>query len=209
MLGPFPIGSIPDIQISRISVIPKKSSPGKWRLITDLSFPHGKSVNDGIDPELTSFKYIKVHQVATQAALFGKGALIAKMDIKEAYHSCERQTPPRHTVAHYLDDFVTAGPPNSDQCSTNQSIIYDVCKELGIPLEIDTQAMELRLPLEKLHNLRDLISEWQFKTVCTRELLGHLNHACSVVKPGRSFIGRLIGLLTDARRKHRHFIRMN
>ena len=274
MLGPFPMGSIPDIQISRISVIPKKSSPGKWRLITDLSFPHGKSVNDGIDPELTSFKYIKVDQVATQAALLGKGALIAKMDIEEAYRLVPIHADDKHLlgihwedklyvdsslpfglrsapliftaladglqwileqrgttyVAHYLDDFVTVGPPNSDQCSTNQSIISDVCKELGIPLaphksvgpatcltflgiEIDTQAMELRLPLEKLHNLRDLISEWQFKKVCTREklesLLGHLNHACSVVKPGRSFIGRLIGLLTDARRKHRHFIRMN
>ena len=28
-------------------------------------------------------------------------------------------------------------------------------------------------------------------------LLGHLNHPCSVVRPGRSFIGRLISLLTN------------
>ena len=54
ILGPFPIGSIPNIQISRIGVIPKKSNPGKWRLIMDLSYPLGKSVNNAIDPEMSS-----------------------------------------------------------------------------------------------------------------------------------------------------------
>ena len=43
ILGPFPIGSIPNFQISRIGVILKKSNPGKWRLIMDLSYPLGKS----------------------------------------------------------------------------------------------------------------------------------------------------------------------
>ena len=49
--------------------------------------------------------------------------------------------------------------------------------------------------------------------ICSREklesLLGHLNHACSVVRPGRSFIGRLISLLTEAKRKHRNISRIN
>ena len=34
ILGPFPISSILNIQISRIGVIPKKSNPDIWRLIT-------------------------------------------------------------------------------------------------------------------------------------------------------------------------------
>ena len=62
-------------------------------------------------------------------------------------------------VAHYLDDFVTVGTPNTDQCYINQQIICRTCQELGIPLvphktvgpstclvflgiEIDTMAME-------------------------------------------------------------------
>ena len=49
--------------------------------------------------------------------------------------------------------------------------------------------------------------------VCSREklesLLGHLNHACSVDRPGRSFIGRLISLLTEAKHKHRNISRIN
>ena len=82
---------------------------------------------------------------------------------------------------------------------------------LGI--EIDTIAMEFRLPQEKLSKLEELLSEWQFKKVCSREklesLLGHLNHACSVVRPGRSLIGKLISLLTEAKRKHRNISRIN
>ena len=37
-------------------------------------------------------------------------------------------------IAHYLDDFISIGPPNSDQCALNQQIIMATCKELGVPL---------------------------------------------------------------------------
>ena len=37
-------------------------------------------------------------------------------------------------IAHYLDDFITVGPPNLDQCLTNQTILFETCKELGVPL---------------------------------------------------------------------------
>ena len=40
------------VQISKFGVIPKGHSPGKWRLIVDLSSPASHSVNDGIDPRL-------------------------------------------------------------------------------------------------------------------------------------------------------------
>ena len=36
--------------VSRFGVIPKRGRENKWRLIVDLSFPEGHSVNDGIDP---------------------------------------------------------------------------------------------------------------------------------------------------------------
>ena len=51
----------------------------------DLSFPHGKSVNDGIDADMASLSYIKVEEVATRAAQMGWGSLLAKFDIEEAY----------------------------------------------------------------------------------------------------------------------------
>ena len=86
-LGPFPVGGRLQsaIQISRFGVIPKGHNEGKWRLITDLSYPTGHSVNDGINPALCSLRYTTVEIVASEAAALGPGALIAKVDIESAY----------------------------------------------------------------------------------------------------------------------------
>ena len=75
----------PAAHISCFGVIPKKHPPGKWRLITDLSFPESKSVNDLIDPKLFSLKYITVEKVAKEGLALGKRSLIAKIDIKAAH----------------------------------------------------------------------------------------------------------------------------
>ena len=62
---------------------------------------------------------------------------------------------------------------------------------------------ELRLPEEKLHRLQLLLSEWGDRKACTRKdlesLIGHLNHACKVVRSGRSFLRRMIDLLHTRR----------
>ena len=75
----------PPIHINRFGVIPKGHNTGKWMLITDLSFPPNHSVNDGIDPSLCSLSYISVDQVADIATQYGRGALLAKVDIESAY----------------------------------------------------------------------------------------------------------------------------
>lgn len=41
---------------SPFGVIPKRNCPGKWRLLTFLHLRHG-SVNEGIDPTLSSLCY--------------------------------------------------------------------------------------------------------------------------------------------------------
>ena len=85
MLGPFDSTSdLPPLQINRFGVIPKGNT-GKWRLITDLSFPHGNSVNDGIDPEFCSLHYTTVDEIAEIITKVGPGALLAKFDIESAY----------------------------------------------------------------------------------------------------------------------------
>ena len=48
VLGPFDLGELPGVHVSKFGVIPKSSQLGKWRLILDLSSPHGASVNGGI-----------------------------------------------------------------------------------------------------------------------------------------------------------------
>ena len=67
------------------SGIPKKHQPGKWHLITDMSFPEDRSINDSIDRKLCSLSYIIVDKIALSALTLGRGALVAKIDIKSAY----------------------------------------------------------------------------------------------------------------------------
>ena len=68
-----------------IGIIPKKNKPRKWGLIVDLSSPTDASVNDGIQKELCSLSYTSVDAVAKKILALGRGSLIAKMDIKQAY----------------------------------------------------------------------------------------------------------------------------
>ena len=39
-------------------------------------------------------------------------------------------------LLHYLDDFITAGPPASTQCAGNLSTALAVCDQLGLPLHL-------------------------------------------------------------------------
>ena len=70
---------------------------------------------------------------------------------------------------------------------------------LGI--EIDTVKGHLRLPAEKLQRLRDLLGEWEHREQCLRKelesLIGHLGHACKVVRSGRSFLHSYTPLLVN------------
>ena len=78
-------------------------------------------------------------------------------------------------LLHYLDDCITAGPPNSIQCARNLTTALVVCERLGLPLhpgkcvgpsplltvlgiELDSLAQVARLPADKLHALKELIS---------------------------------------------------
>lgn len=84
-------------QVSPLGVIPKRNKPGKWRLIVDLSSPKGRSVNDGVDPELSTLSYATVDHLAALAISQGPGALLVKADVKEAYRMV-----PVHPDDHHL-----------------------------------------------------------------------------------------------------------
>ena len=68
-----------------IGVIPKK--PGGHRLIVHLSVPASASINDGIPDDLYSLKYITVDVVVGHVIRHGKGALIYKVDIRDAFRN--------------------------------------------------------------------------------------------------------------------------
>ncbi len=132
-------------------------------------------------------------------------------------------------VGHYLDDFITVGAPGSRKCHNNLERILAACQRLGVPiapekcagpasvlvylgLELDSNQMEVRLPEEKLRRTLGLVREWVGWKACKRKeldsLLGHLQHTATVVRPGRTFVRRLIELLATARAPGR-WIRLN
>ena len=85
---------LPPLQVNRIGAVPKGHNTGKWRIITDVSFPKAGSVNDGIDPSLCSQSYTTVDEIARRVAELGQGTLLAKVDIESAigYFQCTRRT---------------------------------------------------------------------------------------------------------------------
>ena len=75
------------LRISRSGVLPKPHQPGRWRLITDLSSPKGRSVNDRVDPVVCSVLYASVDEAVRCIRSLGRGAQLAKFDVANAYRS--------------------------------------------------------------------------------------------------------------------------
>ena len=119
-------------------------------------------------------------------------------------------------ILHYLDDFIIVAPPDSPLCQCYMDILMRECFILKVPIAahktdgptaviiflgiiIDTLKGELRLPEEKLKRLKDLLREWSGRRSFVRKelesLIGLLNHACKVVRSGRSFLRRMLDLL--------------
>ena len=73
------------LHVNRIGVVPKGYNMGKWQVIIDFSFPRGLSVNDGINAQWCSLEYTTVDKIAMVVAQLGRGALLAKVDVKLAY----------------------------------------------------------------------------------------------------------------------------
>ena len=85
--GPFDHPPLPGLHISSFGVIPKKGQPGKWRLIVDLSSPHGSSVNDGISAKDFTMQYIHVDHIIRMVTQLGRGAVRTKFDVEAAHRN--------------------------------------------------------------------------------------------------------------------------
>ncbi len=138
----------------------------------------------------------------------------------------------RHGVRnslHYLDDFLICGPPGSGECGAALQMSLGLCHDLGFRIAdhkvdgpstripflgilIDTEAGVLSLPPDKLRRLQGEISSWVTRKRCRKRqllsLIGQLSDACRVVRPGRTFLRRMIDLSSVAKELH-HRIRLS
>ena len=83
VLGPFPTPPMENLKCSGVGVVPKKN--GKWRMIHHLSAPAGRSINDFISKDEFSLHYSSVDDATSILSRLGKGALLAKVDLKAAF----------------------------------------------------------------------------------------------------------------------------
>ena len=123
----------------------------------------------------------------------------------------------------YLDDFLTMRPSLSSVCQQNLNTFVGLCNELGVPLApnkvegpsttlaflgiiLDTQCMENGLPQEKLTQIQVKLKTWlKKKNTSKRDILslvGLLQHAKKVVKPGRTFVARMYTTATKLQKMH-------
>ena len=90
-----PLQVIPEyFRISPLGAFTKKN---KTRVIHDLSFPPGLSVNEGIDRDQTSVSYSSVEDIV-ECCRINPTPWLAKCDIKSAYMSCFVKPSDRHLL---------------------------------------------------------------------------------------------------------------
>ena len=132
-------------------------------------------------------------------------------------------------LRHYLDDFLTLGPPASSVCYNNLQACIQLCSKLGLPLhpdklegpstclsilgiELDSVRLQTWLPIDKRERIITLLESWSGKQFCTRRelesLIGHLHYACKIAPQGRTFLCCMINLLCTFKRDDRP-IRLN
>ena len=69
--------------ISGLGLVPKHD--GGWRIIYHLSAPHGFSINDYIDSSLYLLSYCSIDDAYAIINKLGLGALLSKIDLKDAF----------------------------------------------------------------------------------------------------------------------------
>ena len=131
-------------------------------------------------------------------------------------------------MSHILDDFICFSPVTSPKCKTYLETFFSLTTSLNIPIkqkktsqptmcavlhgiEVDTVAMSLHLPDDKLLEARQKVREMAKKKKTSlfdlQSLLGTLNFACPVIFPGRAFLRRLFDLIKGVSNKI-HWIRL-
>lgn len=125
-------------------------------------------------------------------------------------------------ILHILDDFLTIDAPTYEATRTMAILLmilrklhaeYATHKTCGpatsleyVGLWVDTEAMQCRLPMDKLERITSLVKQFLGKKKCTKRqllsLLGHLAFASRVIPAGRSFMSRLFQAAHSVKKLH-------
>ena len=97
IVGPFKVPPLHGFRVSPIKVAEKKD-PGQYRFIHNLSYPYDEdSVNMSIPQDKVTVQYSTVDDAVSHIKAVGRGAYLAKTDIKSAFRII-----PVHPSQHHL-----------------------------------------------------------------------------------------------------------
>ena len=125
---------------------------------------------------------------------------------------------------HYLDDFLTAGLPNSPVCKQNLESTLTLCQRIKTPIKpekvvqpstcitflgivIDTETMIASISNERKVSMLEELQHFLERKKCTKRqlsLVGKLSFACKVVHAGRIFLHRLFDLSMSVKHLYHH-----
>ena len=106
MVGPLCLAPHRSIHCSPIGLVPKGRGSGQWRMIVDLSYPEGHSVNDGILPSLCTVDYSSVDRALQFITRLGRDTLLLKIDLKSAYRIVPLHPQDQHLFGVTWDNWV-------------------------------------------------------------------------------------------------------
>ncbi|XP_062591615.1 uncharacterized protein LOC134253122 [Saccostrea cucullata] len=118
--GPHVLKPFDNFICSPLGLVPKKL-PGEFRIIHDLSFPEGNSVNEHISRENAVVQYDSIENVIQLIKKFGKGALMAKLDIEDGFRNIPIHPSDYHFLGflwnnqYYFDKCLPMGASSSCQ----------------------------------------------------------------------------------------------
>ncbi|KAI8514086.1 hypothetical protein Bbelb_084100 [Branchiostoma belcheri] len=182
---PFPVFPAP------LQTVEKRDCD-KRRVVVDLSYPAGRSVNDAIPKDTYLVTFIereKGFSVTNYIDDFG-GA----------------ETPTRAQMA-----FASLQGTLSDLGleEAPEKAIPPVTCLTWLGIEFDTVAMERRVPSFRLDEVSALVSQWLSRKRATKRelqsLIGKLVFVSACVPPGRLFVSRMLETLRTLRRHHHRF----
>lgn len=131
---------------------------------------------------------------------------------------------PSGRLLHYLDDFL-GGDKTYATCARIMSIFSNTMSELCVPLaeektegpteviiflglELDSNKMEVRIPLAKISEIVVKINNLLQKSKATlkelQSLIGSLNFCCRAIPLGRPFSRRLVNAICGLTKSHYH-----
>lgn len=127
-------------------------------------------------------------------------------------------------VVHYLDDFLFLSTTHQ-LCKQDMKTFQHVCQYVGIPInhnktegpattlsflgiQLDTLSFSASLPIDKVTRYTNLMTELLRRKTCTlremQNIIGSLQFTTSVVRPGRTFLRRLINSTIGIEKPYHH-----